>query len=313
MLFNMRSLALYGLMAISTASPVPSRDDGMNEIVARAKLGDFLCPDGHTIAESDIRKAFGECRQHNDGTVGKYPAFFGNKDGDNAVLTNVPAGTDLREFPIVEGGVYTTGTPGPYRVITDYKDNRGDFRGVVQHTGATVAGQYTACTKVTKKMKRGDKDKEDKDKKDKEHKKHQVGGDDSSSDSTAKRAAVAAGTSSALNDLAARAKKKKVGSADCNGTTLSKDDVGNAFKKIKELADYGAGGYPHQFGNKSGGSDVFTGVTKDLREYPIIQGGTWTTGEPGVYRVVADYNNNFVGVMIEGSGSSFTRCTVNSD
>lgn len=36
-------------------------------------------------------------------------------------------------------------------------------------------------------------------------------------------------------------------------------------------------------------------------------------GAPGKYRVVTDYNDNFVGVMIEGAGASFTRCTVNSD
>jgi hypothetical protein len=40
---------------------------------------------------------------------------------------------------------------------------------------------------------------------------------------------------------------------------------------------------------------------------------TGTGGEPGKYRVVTDYNNNFVGVMIENPGASFSRCTVNSD
>ena len=36
-------------------------------------------------------------------------------------------------------------------------------------------------------------------------------------------------------------------------------------------------------------------------------------GEPGKYRVVTDYKNNFAGVMIENAGASFSRCTVNDD
>lgn len=36
-------------------------------------------------------------------------------------------------------------------------------------------------------------------------------------------------------------------------------------------------------------------------------------GSPGKYRVVTDYKNNFVGVMVEDAGASFTRCTVHDD
>lgn len=80
-----------------------------------------------------------------------------------------------------------------------------------------------------------------------------------------------------LSDLDTRTKKKKVGSATCGDVTLSKDAVGNAFKECKARdEDYTVGNYPHYFGNQSGGGDVFTGVTKDLREFPIIEGGTYT-------------------------------------
>lgn len=36
-------------------------------------------------------------------------------------------------------------------------------------------------------------------------------------------------------------------------------------------------------------------------------------GPPGKYRVVTDYKNNFVGVMLEKPGATFIRCTINAD
>ncbi|RHZ68721.1 hypothetical protein CDV55_105336 [Aspergillus turcosus] len=382
MLFDMKSIVLYGLMAIAHASPLP-------QLSKRAKLGDFQCPDGTTLSESDIRDALQECRRLDDGSIGKYPAYFGNQSNNQKVFANIPDGTDLREFPIIVGGVYSGGVPGPYRVVTDYKDNRGDFRGVMQHTGATVGGAYTACTRVTNTKREPGKAKDDKNK-DKGDKKggsekrspqtpgldHAVqvteqgiadanriiqekktelknaeesagrtlqeaendindltkrqpgkGKDDKNKDKGDKKGnneqrsvqeteneIEEESTVHTVNDLTARGKKKKIGSATCDdGVTLSQDDVANAFKECKKWNDYGVGGYPHKFGNMSGNSQVFVGVTKDLREYPIIQGGTWTGGEPGKYRVVTDYNDNFVGVMIESAGASFSRCTVNSD
>jgi hypothetical protein len=52
MLFDMKSIVLYGLMALAHASPLP-------ELSKRAKLGDFQCPDG-TLSEKDIREALRE-------------------------------------------------------------------------------------------------------------------------------------------------------------------------------------------------------------------------------------------------------------
>ncbi|KAJ5554879.1 hypothetical protein N7535_007322 [Penicillium sp. DV-2018c] len=290
MIFDFKSIVLYGLMTLAVASPVPG-------LTKRAKLSDFQCPDGTVLSEHDIREAFHECRRHDDGSIGKYPFKFGNKSGGGKVFSNIPDGTDLREFPIVDGGIYTGGLPGKYRVVTDYKDNRGDFRGVMQHTGATVGGAYTACTRIDSKDKGKDKD-------DKKERSVEVTEGVDTEEST----------EHTPNDLATRSKKKKIGSATCpDGATFSKDDVGNAFSECKKNNDYGVGGYPHGFGNMSGNSQVFGGVTRDLREYPLLQGGTWTGGVPGKYRVVTDYNNKFVGVMIENAGASFQQCTVNSD
>ena len=36
-------------------------------------------------------------------------------------------------------------------------------------------------------------------------------------------------------------------------------------------------------------------------------------GQPGKYRVVTDYSDDFLGVMIENAGASFSRGTVNTD
>lgn len=287
----MKSIILYGLMAVAHASPVPAPE--VSELSKRAKLGDFICPDGKRLSENDVRQALHECRRHDDGQVGKYPAFFGNKNSDQKVFSNIPDGTDLREFPIVEGGVYTggetsqrprhhlvgkrltysseIGPPGKYRVVTDYKDNRGDFRGVMQHTGAAVGGAYEACTRATDtKRDDGDKEKDNKDKNNKDK-------DNKDKEKSVRDASPLSVPSHDVSELTTRAKKKKIGSATCSdGVTLSKDDVWNAFKECKTHDDYAVGSYPHKFGNSSGGGQVFEGVTKDLREYPIIQGGTWT-------------------------------------
>ncbi|KAJ5295489.1 hypothetical protein PENANT_c001G06685 [Penicillium antarcticum] len=305
MFFDMKSIVLYGLMALAHASPLP-------ELSKRAKLSDFQCPDGTTLAEHDIREALHQCRRLDDSSIGKYPSKFGNKSNNQKVFSNIPDGTDLREFPIIVGGTYNGGEPGAYRVVTDYKDNRGDFRGVMQHTGATIGGAYTACTRVTNTKREAGKDKEDKDKHDKHGDKKDKNEERSIQATEAEIPEESTGHT--VSDLTTRGNKKKVGSATCSdGVTLSKDDVANAFKECKKSDDYGVGGYPHKFGNKSGNSQVYEGVTKDLREYPILQGGTWTGGEPGKYRVVTDYSNKFVGVMIENAGASFSRCTVNAD
>ncbi|KAL6232200.1 hypothetical protein BDW75DRAFT_232975 [Aspergillus navahoensis] len=306
MFFELKSTVLYGLMALAHASPLPEHSK-------RAKLSDFQCPDGTTLSEHDIREALQQCRRLDDGSIGKYPAYFGNKSNNQKVFGNIPDDTGLREFPIIVDGVYTGGEPGAYRVVTDYKDNRGDFRGVMQHTGATVGGAYTACTRVTNAKREPGKDKDDKDKhnRDKDDKKDN---NEERSVQVTKTENAEEPTGHILSDLTARGKKKKIGSATCSdGVTLSQDDVVNAFKECKKWDDYGVGGYPHKFGNKSGNSQVFESITKELREYPIIQGGTWTGGEPGKYRVVTDYSDSFVGVVIENAGASFSRCTVNTD
>ncbi|KAJ9375068.1 hypothetical protein DTO282E5_52 [Paecilomyces variotii] len=327
MFFDMKSVFLYGLVAVAYASPIPASSTAENALTKRAaKLSDYLCPDGSTIAKDDIKTALQECRAHDDRTVARsYPKPFGNKSGGGKVFSNIPDGTDLREFPIISGAAYTGGPPGAYRVVTDYKNNRGDFRGVMQHTGATISGAYEACTPVKDKRDNNDDDDDDKDKEDKKDKgdKGDKKGngdngddnDDSGDDELAVRDTSAPSPSSQTNELAARAKKKKVGSATCpDGTTLSKDDVGSAFKQLKDNAVGTYGKYPEVFGNMSGGSQVYPGVTKELLEFPIIPGGTFYGDQsPGKYRVVGGSDGKFQGVMIEGAGGTFQQCTVNAD
>lgn len=76
-------------------------------------------------------------------------------------------------------------------------------------------------------------------------------------------------------DLETRAKKKSVTSFNCNGVILAKDDVGSAVSKMKGAKDRTVGSYPHEFKN---GENTFAGTSKKLREFPIIQGGTFNGG-----------------------------------
>ncbi|KAF9883315.1 hypothetical protein FE257_003733 [Aspergillus nanangensis] len=318
MLFDIKSIVVYGLMTLAHASPLP-------ELSKRAKYGDFKCPDGNILSDYDVRAATHQCQKFDDGKLGKYPASFGNMNNNQKVFNNIPDGTALREFPLLVDDVYNegkllkqaktlknklmiAGPPGPYRIVTDY-NNYGVFRGVMQHTGATVGGAYTACTRLTSTKRDTGEDNGDKEKRDNKN-----GDNEERSVQATETEMAEESTGHTVSDLTTRSKKKKIGSATCSdGVTLSKDDVANAFKECKKSDDYGVGGYPHKFGNMSGNSQVFDGVTKELREYPILQGATWTGGVPGQYRVVTDYSNNFLGVMIESAGASFSRCTINAD
>lgn len=76
-------------------------------------------------------------------------------------------------------------------------------------------------------------------------------------------------------DLETRGSKKKVTSFDCNGVKLEKSDVGSAVAKMKGAKDRTVGNYPHEFKN---GENTFAGISKKLREFPIIQGGTFNGG-----------------------------------
>lgn len=76
-------------------------------------------------------------------------------------------------------------------------------------------------------------------------------------------------------DLEARSIKKSVSSFECNGTILDKEDVGRAVSKMKGAKDRTVGSYPHVFKN---GEKTFSGTSKKLREFPIIQRGTFNGG-----------------------------------
>ncbi|PGG96498.1 hypothetical protein AJ79_09558 [Helicocarpus griseus UAMH5409] len=312
MWFDMKSIVLYGLLSIAYAAPAPSPSPQLHQLSKRAKLGSFKCPDGNVIDEEDVRRAFNECKKHDDSKVGKYPFPFGNKRSQNgktvAVLAGIPATTKLREFPIVEGGTYGKGMPpGKYRVVTDYANGIGNFRGVIQHTGATIAGGYAACKRVEPEPQQHDCDDGKDPKKDdkKDDKKEDKG---KGKEKKGKKVAARG------EDLAPGLKRKMVTGAICDGVTLPRDDIGSAFHLLKNHGNYEYDNYPHDFSNKSGGSDVFPGVTKQLREYPVIQGGTWTvSAEPGRFRVVADDSGKFIGVMVEQGENNFMQCTLQTE
>jgi hypothetical protein len=107
MLFDFKSTVLYGLVAVSHASPVLSQEE--KALGARAKAGSFLCPDGTTIVEHDVKAAFRECKTHGDGQVGNYPAYLADKIGSSPVFANVTGSPGFREFPIVVGSTFTGG------------------------------------------------------------------------------------------------------------------------------------------------------------------------------------------------------------
>ncbi|OQE34594.1 hypothetical protein PENCOP_c017G08568 [Penicillium coprophilum] len=305
----MKSIVLYGLMALAHASPLP-------ELSKRAKFGDFKCPDGTTLSENDIREAFQECRKHDDSSVSKYPAKFGNKNNNQKIFSNIPDDTDLREFSIIVGGKYTSGVPGKYRVVTDYKDDQGNFRGVMQHTGAATGDAYTACTRVTSPRPETGKDKGDKK------------GNNKERSVQATEAEIAEeSTSHTVNDLATRAKKKKnIGSATCEGTTLSKNDVANAFKGCKKGVNVASAAIrtnsvtralEPRFSSaspKTCASILSLKIELGLVGHHVGPGLTSGIGDsPGNHRVVTDYKNSFVGVMVEKPGATFIRCTANAD
>ncbi|KAI1841849.1 hypothetical protein JX265_010841 [Neoarthrinium moseri] len=114
-------------------------------------------------------------------------------------------------------------------------------------------------------------------------------------------------------EIETRAKSKKVQDYMCGTVTLQKNDIGAALVKGRASADRTEGNnglrnkFPHYFGNQP----AIFGATAELREYPIIEGGTFQ-GQmwPGTYRVVykKDGQQDFVGVMVEGNGGTFTIC-----
>lgn len=61
-----------------------------------------------------------------------YPKDFKNKEAFDFPACN---GKSLYEFPILGGGVYTGGAPGPFRVIltADFGARNGDFCGILYH------------------------------------------------------------------------------------------------------------------------------------------------------------------------------------
>lgn len=113
MFFDFKSIALYGLMAVSYASPVPFSSSAENALTKRIPYNAYTCPDGTTFTRDEVYNAVYKCQSNNDKKVSGYPKKFGNQKSENGqtvkVLTNVPDGTDLREFPLMKNKCYSGG------------------------------------------------------------------------------------------------------------------------------------------------------------------------------------------------------------
>lgn len=116
MLFNLKSIVLYGLLSVAAATPIfdatGSESTGRLEArMAKKKTPtqDFKALDGSVIPVAKIVKALGEARMHiAAGTTapGRYPKPFGNKMSNTGLAAPVFAekatGADsgLLEYPI---------------------------------------------------------------------------------------------------------------------------------------------------------------------------------------------------------------------
>lgn len=112
MLVNLKSVFLFGLVALSQAEPIRrfERDTaGSSDLDIRAKgksVTDFLCPDKKLLTKNDVGSALVKGRDlenQKKKVGGKYPGFFGNEGNGGSIFG---ASAELREFPIIPNSVY---------------------------------------------------------------------------------------------------------------------------------------------------------------------------------------------------------------
>ncbi|KAK4657476.1 hypothetical protein QC762_0046240 [Podospora pseudocomata] len=96
----------------------------------------------HTYNSSDVSRAIalGYALLHDLSYVGYYPHQFMNLEAFDFV-TEPP----YFEYPIMPGDIYTSGPPGPDRVIFD---DDGVVEGLITHNGASKDG-FVACKEKT--------------------------------------------------------------------------------------------------------------------------------------------------------------------
>ena len=109
-----------------------------------------ICGNGtsaHVYTPVQVRAAQDEGCRHlrANTTLGPqhYPHQYKNMEGFTTFRTNFP----WYEFPmLIEGAVYTGGSPGPDRVVFDFKGGMCDYSGSITHTGAPNLNGFVGCS-----------------------------------------------------------------------------------------------------------------------------------------------------------------------
>jgi hypothetical protein len=98
MLVDFKSVFLFGLVALSSASPIAP---GANHLEARGKkkITAFNC-NGEEIAKEDVGAAYSHAKNLGDRSYGSYPHEYKNGEG-------IFGSAKVNEYPIKKGGVWS--------------------------------------------------------------------------------------------------------------------------------------------------------------------------------------------------------------
>lgn len=100
MLFDVKSVFLFGLVALAHANPISV--PGTNDLEARGgkkKITAFNC-NGEEIAKADVGAAYSFSKNLADNSYGTYPHEYKNKEG-------IFGSAKVNEYPIIRGGTYS--------------------------------------------------------------------------------------------------------------------------------------------------------------------------------------------------------------
>lgn len=120
MLFNLKSIVLYGLLSVAAATPIFDINEGVSTGHLEARMAkkktpsqDYKSLSGQVIPASAIAAALSQARKHvTDGTTtgrdgNGYPKHFGNRAANTGVATTLfpekgtGANSGLMEYPLV--------------------------------------------------------------------------------------------------------------------------------------------------------------------------------------------------------------------
>jgi hypothetical protein len=105
MYFNIKSIFLFGLVALSQASPITAPGSLDLEVRGGKKVHGAVCPDGTTLSKDDVGAAFAEAKRSEEKSVGYnglvnwYPHTYNNREGFFGAK-------DLYEYPIIQGATF---------------------------------------------------------------------------------------------------------------------------------------------------------------------------------------------------------------